>query len=177
MQTYVWFLEAEPGKHPIVIKSRIRIPGHLEIIGAFSGARRRRSYRGSHPRQIALRLSRTFCYVFVHFTSCAFCHGCILPLSFFHGGRDCNFTDGFRHNYLAARLTLDNPNSRHKRSFFRGQHSSPTPLKFAGRVGKAWERRWPADFLRIVSYVGAKVSMEVVFAATFYFVTILNANF
>src|SRR5580693_9334960 len=39
MQAYVWFLEAEPGNHPvIVINPWIGISGHFEIIAAFSGA-------------------------------------------------------------------------------------------------------------------------------------------
>ena len=83
MYAYVWFLEAEPDKHPVIIKSRIGISGHLEIIGAFSGARRCRPYRGSHLRQIALRFFWARCYVCVYFTGFAFCHGCILPLLFF----------------------------------------------------------------------------------------------
>ena len=80
MQAYVWFLEAEPNKHPVIIKSWIGISGPLEIIGAFSGARRCRPYGRSDPRQIALRLFWTSCYVLIYFTSLAFCHGCVFPL-------------------------------------------------------------------------------------------------
>ena len=90
MQAYVWFLEAEPRKHPVIIfNSWIGIPGHSEIIGAFRGPRRSRPYGRSDLRQIALRLFRTSCYVFIRSTTFAFCHGCVLPLSqrFFHCSR------------------------------------------------------------------------------------------
>jgi len=74
----VWFLEAEPGKHPvIIINCWIGISGHLEIIGAFSGARRCRSYGRSDLREIALRLFWTSCYVFIYFTTVG-CVGLIL---------------------------------------------------------------------------------------------------
>ena len=76
MQAYVWFLEAEPDKHPvIIINSRVRISGHLEIVGAFGGARRCRPYSRPDLGQIALRLFWTSCYVFIYPTTFAFCHG------------------------------------------------------------------------------------------------------
>jgi len=79
MQAQVWFLEAEPGKHPVIkINSWIRISGHLEIIGAFSGTGRCRAYGRSELREIALRLLRTSCYVFFYSSTFAFCHGCVL---------------------------------------------------------------------------------------------------
>ncbi|GEM_PF-5925035 len=79
MQAQVWFLEAEPGKHPVIkINSWIRISGHLEIIGAFSGTGRCRAYGRSEFREIALRLLRTSCYVFFYSSTFAFCHGCVL---------------------------------------------------------------------------------------------------
>ena len=82
MQAQVWFLEAEPGKHPVIkINSWIRISGHLEIIGAFSGTRRCRPYGRSDLRQIALHLFGTSCYVFIYSTTFAFGHGCVLPVS------------------------------------------------------------------------------------------------
>ena len=82
MQAYMRLLEAEPGKHPVVIiNSRIGISGPLEIIGAFGGTRHCRPYGRSDLRQIALRLFRTSCYVFIHSTTFAFCHRCVLPLS------------------------------------------------------------------------------------------------
>ena len=69
----MWFLEAEPGKHPvIIINPRMAISGHLEIIGAFSGARHCRSYGRSLLRQIALCLFKTSCYVFIYSTTFAF---------------------------------------------------------------------------------------------------------
>jgi hypothetical protein len=80
MQAYVRLLEAEPGKHPVIIKSRIGISWHLEIIRAFSGAWRRRPYRSPDLHQIPLCLFWTFCYVFVNPTTFVFCHGCILGL-------------------------------------------------------------------------------------------------
>jgi len=87
MYAEVWFLEAEPNKHPVIIKSWIGIPGHFEIIGAFRGTRRCRSYGRSDLRQIASRLFWTSCNVFIYFTIFAFCFGCVLPLSwcFVHG--------------------------------------------------------------------------------------------
>jgi len=73
MQAYMWFLEAEPGKHPvIIINSWIGISGHLEIIGAFNGTRRGRLYGRSGLRQIALRLFWTSCCVFIYFTTLRF---------------------------------------------------------------------------------------------------------
>ena len=56
MQAHVRFLEAEPSKHPVIVKSWIGISGPLEIVGAFSGARRCRPNCRSDLRQIALRL-------------------------------------------------------------------------------------------------------------------------
>ncbi len=82
MQAYVWFLEAEPSKHPVVIiNSWIGIPGHLEVIGAFSGSGRYRPYGRSDLCQTALRLFRASCYVFIYLTTVVFCHGCVLPCS------------------------------------------------------------------------------------------------
>ena len=81
MQANVRFREAEPRKHPVIIKSWIGISGHLEIIGALSGARRCRPYGRPDLRQIALRLFRTSCYVFIYFTIFAFCQGGVLSLS------------------------------------------------------------------------------------------------
>ena len=76
MQAYVWFLEAEPGEHPVVIiNSWIGIAGHSKVVGAFSGAWRGRSYGRSDFREIPLRLFRTSCYVLVYFAAFAFCHG------------------------------------------------------------------------------------------------------
>src|SRR5271156_2617156 len=78
MQAYVRLLEAEPGKHPIVIlNSWIGISGHSEIIGAFGGGRRSRPYGRSDLRQIAPRLFRATCYVFIHATTLALCHSCV----------------------------------------------------------------------------------------------------
>ena len=80
MYTYVWFLEAEPSEHPvIIIKSWIGISGHLEIVGALRGARHCRPYGRSDLREFALRLFWTSCYVFIYSITFAFCHGCILP--------------------------------------------------------------------------------------------------
>ena len=81
MQANVRFLEAEPRKHPVIIESRIGVSGHLEIIDAFSGTRRCRPYGRPDFRQIALRLFRTSCYVFICFTIFAFCQGGVLSLS------------------------------------------------------------------------------------------------
>ena len=81
MQAHVWFLEAEPSKHPVIIKSWIGISGPLEIIGAFSGTGSCRPNSRSDLREVALRLFRTSCYVFNDSTTFAFCHGCVLPLS------------------------------------------------------------------------------------------------
>jgi len=76
MQAYVWFLEAEPSEHPvIIINSGIGIPGHLEIIGAFGGTRRRHPYGRSDLPQIALRLFWTPGYIFIHFTIFPLSHG------------------------------------------------------------------------------------------------------
>jgi hypothetical protein len=80
MQAHVWFLEAEPGKHPVItINSWMGISGHLEIIGAFNGIRHCRLYGCSDFREIALHLFRTSCYVFIYFTLVSFCHGRVLP--------------------------------------------------------------------------------------------------
>src|SRR5580658_8281221 len=65
MQAYVGLLKTEPGKHPIIIKSWIRIPGHLEIVGALSGAGCGHLYGGSDLREVGSRLFGTACYVFV----------------------------------------------------------------------------------------------------------------
>jgi hypothetical protein len=82
MQAYVWLLEAEPSKHPvIIINSWMGISGPLEIVGAFRGTRRCGPYGDSHLCQIALRVFRTSCYVFIYSTTFAFCQGCVLPLS------------------------------------------------------------------------------------------------
>ena len=82
MQAYVWFLVAEPGKHPIIIiNSCMGISGPLEIVGAFRGTRRGSPYGSSDLRQIALRLFWTPCYIFIYSTTFAFCQGCVLPLS------------------------------------------------------------------------------------------------
>ncbi len=82
MQAYVRFLEAEPGKHPVVIINFwVGISGPLEIIGAFSGTRRCRPYGGSDLRQIASRLFWTSCYVFIYFAIFTFCHGRVFPAS------------------------------------------------------------------------------------------------
>jgi len=81
MQAYVWFLEAEPGKHPVIkINSWIGISRHSEIVGAFGGTRRSRPYRRSELRQIALDLFWTSCDVFIYSTTFAFSHSCVLPL-------------------------------------------------------------------------------------------------
>ena len=61
------------------------ISGHLEIVGAFGGARRCRPYGRSNLRQIALRFFRTSCYVFIYFTTLAFCHGCVLSFLLLEG--------------------------------------------------------------------------------------------
>ena len=82
MQAYVWLLEAEPGKHPvIIINRRIGISGPLEIVGAFRGARHCRPYRRSDLRQIPSRLFRTSCDVFIHSTAFALRHVRVLPSS------------------------------------------------------------------------------------------------
>jgi hypothetical protein len=82
MQAYEGFLEAEPGKHPIVIvNSWLVISGHSEIISAFSGARRSRPYGRSDLCQIALHLFRASCDVFIYSTAFASCHGCVLSMS------------------------------------------------------------------------------------------------
>ena len=81
VQAYVRFLEAEPNKHPVIIKSWIGISGHLEIIGAFSGTRRCHTYGRSDLRQIALRLFWTSCDIFIYFIIFALCQSCILPAS------------------------------------------------------------------------------------------------
>jgi len=82
MQAYVCFLEAEPDKHPVVIiNCWIGKSGHAEIVGAFTCAGRGGAYGRSDLRQIALRLFRTSCYVFIYSTSFAFCHGGVLSLS------------------------------------------------------------------------------------------------
>jgi hypothetical protein len=65
MQAYVRFPEAEPGKHPIIVITRIGISGHLEVIGAFR----------------PLRLFWTSCYVFVDLARPGFCRRCILRTS------------------------------------------------------------------------------------------------
>src|ERR1700691_6598258 len=103
MQAQAWFLEAEPGKHPVIkINSWIRISGHLEIIGAFSGTRRCRAYGRSELREIALRLFWTSCYVFTYSTTFAFCHGCVLHLSeYFFIVIDCwDFTGNSRQHHF-----------------------------------------------------------------------------
>ncbi len=106
MYAYVWFLEAEPRKHSVIIKSCIGISGHLEIIGAFSGARRCRPYGRSDLRQIALRLFWTSCYVFIYFTTFAFCHGCLLPLSWrFIIVIDCDDFTGNSRQHLFSPLS------------------------------------------------------------------------
>jgi len=90
MQAHMRFLEAEPGKHSVVIiNSWMGISGPLEIIGALSGTRHCRPYGRSDLRQIALRLFWTTCYVFIYSTTLAFCHACVLLLSycFFHCNR------------------------------------------------------------------------------------------
>jgi hypothetical protein len=76
----VWFLEAEPHKHPVIIKSWIGISGPLEIIGAFRGARRCRPYGRSDLRQVASRLFWTSCYVFIYFAIFSFFHGRVSAL-------------------------------------------------------------------------------------------------
>ncbi len=97
MQAYVWFLEAEPCKHPVIIKSWIGISGHLEIIGAFSGTRRCRPYGPSDLRQIALRLFWTSCYVFIYFILLRFVTVAFSPCCVFFIVIDCcDFTGDSR---------------------------------------------------------------------------------
>jgi len=107
MQAYVWFLEAEPGKHPVIkLNSWIRISGHSVIVGAFSGTRRNRAYGRSDPRQIALRLFWTSCDVFIHPATFAFCHGCVLPKPKCLAHCNQNSLFGFE-NSAVIRLTAD----------------------------------------------------------------------
>ena len=80
MQAYMGFLEAEPGKHPVIIKSWIGISWPVEIIGAFSGTWGSRLYRGPDLYQTAVCLFWTFCDVFVYFNRLAFRHGCVSPV-------------------------------------------------------------------------------------------------
>lgn len=56
MEADVWLFEAEPNKHPVIVKSWVGISRHLEIIGAFSGTRRCRPYGRSDLRHFAVRL-------------------------------------------------------------------------------------------------------------------------
>ena len=83
MQAHVWFLEAEPRKHSVIVKSWIGISGPVEIVGAFCRARRCRPNRGSDLRQIVLGLLWTFCEVFRDSTTFGSCHGSLLPSSSF----------------------------------------------------------------------------------------------
>ncbi len=110
MYAHVWFLEAEPDKHPVIIKSRIGISGPLEIIGAFNGARRCRPYGRSDLRQIAMRLFGTPCYVFIHFTSLGFCHGCDLRSGSGNGSH-------IPHDFSSFFIIHFTPGKQHNRRF------------------------------------------------------------
>lgn len=80
VQADVWLLEAEPGKHSIVVKSWIGVSGHLEIIRAFNSTWCCGAYGRSDLPQILLRPFRTSCYVCVYFISnFAFYHNRIVP--------------------------------------------------------------------------------------------------